>query len=450
MGPHIRAVEEGYVKLDKNKSVSKAIRNKKMKIRCRKCFCSPCTVALLIVFCWIIWFLLWIYAIDDAEKYGKLVTLSMEVSNRRGAFCLDGSPPGYYIRKAGEGSESSWVIFLEGGDWCWNVTDCYDRSHTTLGSTAFGPEKVEFNGILSNDRISNPDFYNWNAVMIKYCDGGSFSGNLSFPVSFKNKNIYLRGIRILDTVMKHLKESEGLDSATEVIFGGTASGGLAVFAHADHIRQKFDPSVKFHALADGGYLPMIRNSSNYQNFMVSLQRVYNLHQVLTGSLNKACLASKAQSEAMWQCFFPEFVYPHIQSKIFVLDSMYNSWAMWYILNMRCHPSKCKSEQANLNRYQSEFLHLLSPIEASKKDGMYVTSCFVESQASEDTLWNKNVFDDQSPQQAFHKWYFSSAKSVQSKHIDCQDKFNCNPQCDWSTYAFNKIERKYKKKDFFVM
>ncbi|XP_071954964.1 uncharacterized protein [Antedon mediterranea] len=450
MAPHIRAVEEGYVKLDRNKNAAKSLRNKKMKFRCRRCFCSPYTMATAIIVCWVIWFVLWIYAISDVEKHGELVTLPMEVANRRGAFCLDGSPPGYYIRKAGEEDEKSWVIILEGGDWCWNVTDCYERSLTTLGSTTYGPDKVDFNGILSNDRLVNPDFYNWNAVLIKYCDGGSFSGNLSFPVNYKNKNLYLRGIRILDTVMKHLKDTEGLDSATRVIFGGASSGGLAVFAHSDHVRNMFDPSVKFHALADGGFLPMIRNTSNYQNFMVSLQRVYNLHQVLTGSLNKACLASKVQSEAQWQCFFPEFVYPHIKSKIFILDSMHNAWSLWYILNTRCHPSKCKAEQANINRYQSEFINLISPVQASKKDGMYVTSCFVEDQSQCDHKWNKAVFNDQSPQEAFHDWYFAANVNPHARQIDCQDKYDCNAQCDWSTYAYDKITREYEKKDFFVV
>jgi len=47
--------------------------------------------------------------------------------------------------------------------------------------TEFGSSKlmeaVEFTGILSNRHQENPDFHNWNIVVIRYCDGASFAGD---------------------------------------------------------------------------------------------------------------------------------------------------------------------------------------------------------------------------------------------------------------------------------
>ena len=92
--------------------------------------------------------------------------------------CLDGSPAGFYIREgSGSGSES-WIVHLEGGGWCANETDCYDRSMTLLGSSKSWPSSIALGGFLSDDPKVNPDFYNWNTVYVKYCDGASFAGNV--------------------------------------------------------------------------------------------------------------------------------------------------------------------------------------------------------------------------------------------------------------------------------
>ena len=37
---------------------------------------------------------------------------------------------------------------------------------------------MTFSGFLSSNPEVNPDFYNWNVVFIKYCDGASFAGNV--------------------------------------------------------------------------------------------------------------------------------------------------------------------------------------------------------------------------------------------------------------------------------
>ena len=91
--------------------------------------------------------------------------------------CLDGSPPGYYMRPGTGDGANKWVLHLMGGGWCLSSEDCFNRSTTTFGSTAFWPQTLDFTGIFSNDEDINPDLYNWNAVFVIYCDGGSFAGD---------------------------------------------------------------------------------------------------------------------------------------------------------------------------------------------------------------------------------------------------------------------------------
>ena len=35
-----------------------------------------------------------------------------------------------------------------------------------------------FEGLLSANKEINPDFYDWNAARVNYCDGASFAGNV--------------------------------------------------------------------------------------------------------------------------------------------------------------------------------------------------------------------------------------------------------------------------------
>ena len=56
----------------------------------------------------------------------------------RGSACLDGSPYGYYFRKATSTSGSTrWTVYMQGGGWCYDEASCADRAQTRLGSSKF-------------------------------------------------------------------------------------------------------------------------------------------------------------------------------------------------------------------------------------------------------------------------------------------------------------------------
>lgn len=76
--------------------------------------------------------------------------------------------------------------------------------------------RAEFVGILSDDQSQNPDFYNWNKVKIRYCDGASFSGNVQEEVK-NDTGFFFRGQRIWEAVMAELL-SKGLARAKQAFF----------------------------------------------------------------------------------------------------------------------------------------------------------------------------------------------------------------------------------------
>ena len=109
-------------------------------------------------------------------------------------------------------------ILCQGGGWCNNVRTCVYRKKTRRGSSTFMEKEIPFTGILSNKPEDNPgshsielprllnlcfsvylpidlavwlmlfnmivDFFNWNRVKIRYCDGASFAGDSEHKVNF--------------------------------------------------------------------------------------------------------------------------------------------------------------------------------------------------------------------------------------------------------------------------
>lgn len=106
------------------------------------------------------------------------------------AKCLDGSSPAYYLRHGSGSGKNKWIILFEGGGWCYDKEQCYHRSKTVLGSSKHYPQYISadhMNFYISQAADANPLMYNWNTVLVRYCDGSSFAGNseMKYQVSLK-------------------------------------------------------------------------------------------------------------------------------------------------------------------------------------------------------------------------------------------------------------------------
>ena len=86
-----------------------------------------------------------------------------------GGRCLDGSPPGVYVRDTHPGNP--FIIAQDGGGWCYNETDCYDRSLTALGSSKSWPTTRYGTGLEDDNCTNNPTFCSFNVALLPYCDG---------------------------------------------------------------------------------------------------------------------------------------------------------------------------------------------------------------------------------------------------------------------------------------
>jgi hypothetical protein len=100
----------------------------------------------------------------------SLHTVPQTLADAHGAKCLDGSPPAMYVLLQ---DPLKWVIFVEGGGWCFSVASCAGRSEGGGGSSRGMRPTMDVGGLLSPSPATNPRFFNWTFVFLHYCDGSS-------------------------------------------------------------------------------------------------------------------------------------------------------------------------------------------------------------------------------------------------------------------------------------
>jgi hypothetical protein len=206
-------------------------------------------------------------SICDSQAGFVYETLS-GVAPQTGAVCLDGSTPGYFVRD--DGKTSKWIVYLQWGGWCVSLDDCLNRANTTLGSSKNWNTTTNLANvsILSGNRTENPYFAAWNAAYLPYCDGSSFSSDLSQAVNVNGTNLYFRGARILKATFDALFQRHSLGATSELVVTGCSAGSLASYLHADRIQSWFAPTVKFGVIPDSGDASALLGTSNTEHLPI--------------------------------------------------------------------------------------------------------------------------------------------------------------------------------------
>ena len=167
-------------------------------------------------------------------EYNKI-----SLSDYPNARCLDGSPAVFYFQK---GEVDNFAVYHQGGGWCTDVADCYTRSKTHLGSSKHMQSQFYIpRGLFADEQEVNPIVYNWNKVVVGYCDGGSYTGTVKEEIEVPNRHkayVHLKGSFILDAIYAVLLNDFGMKKAKEVIISGSSAGGLGVYLHIDRIAEK--------------------------------------------------------------------------------------------------------------------------------------------------------------------------------------------------------------------
>lgn len=357
-------------------------------------------------------------------------------ANLTGAVCLDGSLPAYHLDPGSGYGLNRWIIHLQGGAWCVDSFSCAQRSQSVLGSSRYMNSTI-FQGILSSSFAENPAFYNWNRVKVRYCDGGSFSGNVDEPMlgripgTNQFQLLYYRGERIWEAVINDLL-AKGLNYSVQAILSGESAGGLASFIHCNSFKQRMPVQADIRCISDGGFfldIPDVNGdylSRNYFKNVVTLQNI-------SYSLSQHCTAERDPA----QCFFPQYFLTYIDVPMFIIQSAYDTYQIrntlipssldpngtWTLC--KTDPSKCSAKQLKiLQGFRSTMVVDLIPSENFSSWGLYLISCFYHTQSQADYLWNgQSRVANKNVMQAVGDWVY---KGENDKYIDCQ--YPCNPTC----------------------
>ncbi|KAK1285217.1 hypothetical protein QJS10_CPB20g01081 [Acorus calamus] len=349
----------------------------------------------------------------------------------KGAVCLDGSPPAYHLDRGSGAGINNWLIQIEGGGWCNNVTTCLARRDTRLGSSKHMATQLAFSGLLGNNRLSNPDFYNWNRVKVRYCDGSSFTGDIEAvnPAT----NLHFRGSRVWLAVIEDIM-AKGMRSAENALLSGCSAGGLASILHCDGFRALLPMGAKVKCMADAGYFMNVNDINGLPHIQGFYNEVVNTHGSAK-NLPSSCTSRLNPS----MCLFPQYSAPQIRTPLFILNAAYDSWQIknslapgvadphgtWH--NCKADIKQCSSVQIQtMQGFRTEFLKVIEGLGSSPQRGLFINSCYAHCQSEMQETWlraDSPMLDKIPIAKAIGDWYYDRSPF---QKIDCP--FPCDSTC----------------------
>ncbi|KAI5424657.1 variant 2, Pectin acetylesterase 10 [Lathyrus oleraceus] len=361
---------------------------------------------------------------EEAHELGNLLLVGLTLIHNaaaKGAVCLDGTLPGYHLHRGYGSGANSWLVNLEGGGWCNNVRTCVYRKKTRRGSSLFMEKEIPFTGILN--------FFNWNRVKLRYCDGGSFAGDGEDQAA----QLQFRGQRIWAAAMEDLM-TKGMRFADQALLSGCSAGGLATIIHCDEFRGLFPRTTRVKCLSDAGlFLDSIdisgeRTLRNMYNGVVGMQGTQkNLPRICTNHLDPT------------SCFFPQNLIASVRTPLFLLNTAYDSWQIQsslappsadphgYWHDCRLNHAKCTRPQIQfLQGFRNHMLNSIKDFSRSNKNGLFINSCFAHCQTERQDTWfsdNSPVIENKVIALAVGDWFFDRAGV---KVIDCP--YPCDNSC----------------------
>jgi len=361
------------------------------------------------------------------------------VPTTNGAVCLDGSPGAYYHLPGTGSGANKWYVHHQGGGWCESLDDCYSRSQGGLGSSKSYPAAANLGGgYFSTDQGSNPLMYNWNKVLMRYCDGASFSGNNDTVQTYnsadgkvKGAKLYWRGSRIRENIVADLT-GKGLAQATDLMVSGCSAGGLATYLHTDQWCDAF-PKAKCGGLPDSGFFLDFQDaavkcypdsselagkslgSTVPGDYHCGLKWTYTV-QNATAGINQDCVKAHGATNDVWKCMFAEHSAEHIKNPVFAMQSQYDSWQTGHVL-----ANANRDTQALGNNITARVQSML--MKNNNESGAFLDSCHHHCGA-----WNGIMIDGDLVSGAIQKWYNTIGVAGAKKLWNQNQKYPCNDCC----------------------
>eukprot|EP00479_Gromia_sphaerica_P011572 TRINITY_DN576_c0_g1_i2.p1 TRINITY_DN576_c0_g1~~TRINITY_DN576_c0_g1_i2.p1 ORF type:complete len:328 (+),score=79.60 TRINITY_DN576_c0_g1_i2:307-1290(+) len=306
---------------------------------------------------------------------------------------------------------------MQGGGSCYAENECLARTLTDLGSsTGWDETQILRNNLLDDDPVINPDFYNWNHIYIRYCDGSCHTGTQSQPNEW---GLFFAGHLTVMAVVDHATTNFGLGEASEVLVSGSSAGGIGAFVNADPISEKLpDACVKASPQA-GWYYP--DDLDNFQDWINGVRTpIRNQTVVWDRFLDEACVADNLDEPL--RCGSISTLYPYIKTPIFMINNQYDSNQLFSQLGV---PNDGSAETIDYviyfgDRFRRSVIQVLN---SSKNDGVYLTACMDHTGVT--TSLQGMQINGVTYAQSLSDWYFERGQ-LPTQLLDLCGRLPCNP------------------------
>ncbi|XP_073166741.1 palmitoleoyl-protein carboxylesterase NOTUM isoform X2 [Lepidochelys kempii] len=233
---------------------------------------------------------------------------------------------GYYLKES-KGSRR-WLLFLEGGWYCFNRENCDTRYDTMrrLMSSKEWPITKTGTGILSSQPEENPHWWNANMVFIPYCSSDVWSGASS--KSEKNEYAFM-GALIIQEVVKELV-GKGLNNAKVLLLAGSSAGGTGVLLNVDRVAEQLEEmgyqGIQVRGLADSGWFldnKQYRRTDCIDTITCApTEAIRRGIRYWNGIVPERCKLQFKEGEE-WNCFFGYKIYPTLRCPVFVVQWLFD-------------------------------------------------------------------------------------------------------------------------------
>ncbi len=226
-----------------------------------------------------------------------------------GAVCMNGTSTGIGINKTS--ASKNLVIFMQGGNACFNAASCSVTAHKNgYGPADFDTEKAQLDSTPFFDRTSaaNP-LKDYNYVYIPYCTGDLHFGDNDTMVGGKARtfhgynNVLLYLQRIVATY----------PDATNVILSGVSAGGFGSALNYDQVSKAF-PTLHVTLIDDSGP-PMIEPA-----VAVCLQKHFYDTWGFAKSMPAGCAGCKPANGAFLKPFVDYITSTYTSSRLGLISS----------------------------------------------------------------------------------------------------------------------------------